>query len=997
MASTSNKKITCDTLGGFHPKFKATRTQYYVLDRVLQCCNYRGTGDDEQPAEHNLMMRALYKKLQECKISCSINGERCVGVEVVSQKKDVGRRTDKVKGSSAVLEPFWDSNGWASSKGHHAGTFIMTYAPMKKEMRGHIAHQIYRDFDIVSCHPVISEGLFHKNGYETPVLSSYNIGPKIYRMKIASTMNSSYDRCKTLMLRATNGGSPSKWAKELGLDDGMMPVYVTSYRQEMIDNRDKLLESSEEYIALVKDREKMNGDARNKDAKRSAFAVALQDWERRIMEASVVYTENNCGGQVDVTVYDGFMCAKTEKLKPDFSGMSKYAEKLTGILVQWEEKEMKEWDVLKDVPNDKLIPFEELYPDYKGQGIQSENAFKPKKNAKKSKAENEEDDDTIDLSKIEDFIDLHTADLLVKHYMREVDPSDFQYLNADDASQTLMVAAYMENSVKYDTVSKDYWIFDDEKQMWTIAQPNDVYRRIICIRKACAVLAVKTQLRKIKDEMTNEETTASEIKCMVTSLNEIVAKLSDIGSARSTKSIFSLLNYINHPNFEQQLDNNPWLLGVENGVVDLRNGLLLDRKAEHMISHICPVKYMKPIHVVQDYSDDEENEAADGAADEAADVYDEHYNRWVKCVKNMVKGNEDMENFLQMICGICLCGLSREEVIIILYGSGRNGKGAIIEFLEFMLGNLFVKVNTGLVVENASSINHEGTELAAFKGKRCAVAEEPPPVASSSRNQPTLKVGKIQELTGANSITCADKYKKKETFLPTHTLMLACNYKPVLPSVVPVSLQERIVLFSFSIQFTATTPNEVTDTRKMCDPQLKYDMKNGMKHAVFWWMVQGASKYHQQVVSKGIRLIDLRPQQVIDDSAEYLASEDQLRAFVADSYVTDEKCLGCDCTGFYADFKNYLEFANVQRRLDGLPIIAIPKAKDLKTRMVDELYYQEVVRQMPQDNASRKGTRVYKNLRKLSAKEKEMKDQEEQEEQVINDNVGNGICDEDDE
>ena len=44
-------------------------------------------------------------------------------------------------------------------------------------------------------------------------------------------------------------------------------------------------------------------------------------------------------------------------------------------------------------------------------------------------------------------------------------------------------------------------------------------------------------------------------------------------------------------NFDQQLDQIPFLLGVQNGVVDLRTGTLRARTREDMISILTPTKY----------------------------------------------------------------------------------------------------------------------------------------------------------------------------------------------------------------------------------------------------------------------------------------------------------------------------------------------------------------------------------------------------------------------
>ena len=45
------------------------------------------------------------------------------------------------------------------------------------------------------------------------------------------------------------------------------------------------------------------------------------------------------------------------------------------------------------------------------------------------------------------------------------------------------------------------------------------------------------------------------------------------------------------PVAQDQLDTDPWLLNVQNGILDLRIGKLLPHRREQMITKICPVAY----------------------------------------------------------------------------------------------------------------------------------------------------------------------------------------------------------------------------------------------------------------------------------------------------------------------------------------------------------------------------------------------------------------------
>jgi putative DNA primase/helicase len=118
------------------------------------------------------------------------------------------------------------------------------------------------------------------------------------------------------------------------------------------------------------------------------------------------------------------------------------------------------------------------------------------------------------------------------------------------------------------------------------------------------------------------------------------------------------------PNFHNQLDCFPYLLGVRNGVVDLRNGTLRSRLPQDMIYHVCDVEYDP------------------GAPTDLIE----------SVVKSLMADDLEMVDYIQKLLGYAISGEKKEDIFVILTGTGENdGKSILTEMLRLILGSMYVK------------------------------------------------------------------------------------------------------------------------------------------------------------------------------------------------------------------------------------------------------------------------------------------------------------------
>ncbi|HEY3180488.1 MAG TPA: bifunctional DNA primase/polymerase, partial [Casimicrobiaceae bacterium] len=97
------------------------------------------------------------------------------------------------------------------------------------------------------------------------------------------------------------------------------------------------------------------------------------------------------------------------------------------------------------------------------------------------------------------------------------------------------------------------------------------------------------------------------------------------------------------------LDANRWLLGVENGTLDLRQGCLVQAKREDYITTIAPIAF------------DPEAECP----------------MFLKFLNEIMGGNGNMVAYLQRAFGYVLTGDISEQCLFFFYGTGANGKSTL--------------------------------------------------------------------------------------------------------------------------------------------------------------------------------------------------------------------------------------------------------------------------------------------------------------------------------
>lgn len=133
----------------------------------------------------------------------------------------------------------------------------------------------------------------------------------------------------------------------------------------------------------------------------------------------------------------------------------------------------------------------------------------------------------------------------------------------------------------------------------------------------------------------------------------------------------------------------------------------------------------------------------------------------------------DDQVFLQRFFGYALTGSIAEQVILLLYGAGRNGKSTIVETLACLFGDYARGIPISSLTE--ATLNKGGSEaspdLARLHGARLVRAAEP-------KRKAALAESLIKQMTGGEPLTTRHLNRGFFEFLPTFKVVVSFNRKP---------------------------------------------------------------------------------------------------------------------------------------------------------------------------------------------------------------------------
>ena len=211
----------------------------------------------------------------------------------------------------------------------------------------------------------------------------------------------------------------------------------------------------------------------------------------------------------------------------------------------------------------------------------------------------------------------------------------------------------------------------------------------------------------------------------------------------------------------EQLDADPMSLNVDNGTIDLRTARLDEHSRASLCTKLVPIAF------------DPEAQCP----------------RWLKFLDEVFAGDATRVDFVQRWFRYSLTGLTSEQCLPLLIGSGSNGKTTLLEMLRLLLGEYAVQSDFSTFLAKAA--RGPRNDLARLFGARVVTSSE---AGEDKRLDESL----IKQITGDEVIAARKLYQESFEYQPTFKVWLAANHRPVIRET-DLGIWRRIRLIPFDV------------------------------------------------------------------------------------------------------------------------------------------------------------------------------------------------------
>lgn len=300
---------------------------------------------------------------------------------------------------------------------------------------------------------------------------------------------------------------------------------------------------------------------------------------------------------------------------------------------------------------------------------------------------------------------------------------------------------------------------------------------------------------------------------------------------------------------QSELDRDPFLLGVRNGVIDLRTGGLRQPRGDEYITRQAGCEYSP--HTRCDL--------------------------WQACVLRWMDGDVALVEYLQRALGYSLTGDTREQCFFIPYGSGANGKSVFMRAVRELSGGYGADASISTFIDRRG--DSATNDLAALAGARLVSASE-------STEGARLAEGLVKALTGGEAIRARFLFREFFEYTPTFKLWLGTNHKPRVRGN-DHAIWRRIRL----IPFRVTIPDSEQD--KTLQAKLRLELPG-----ILNWAIEGCLAWQRFGLES--------PAAVVSATDEYRREQDRLGQWIDECCAVSPHAIG-RTSALHQDYRRWAE------------------------------------------------------------------------------------------
>lgn len=469
----------------------------------------------------------------------------------------------------------------------------------------------------------------------------------------------------------------------------------------------------------------------------------------------------------------------------------------------------------------------------------------------------------------------------IYHYAKTTNPNCTTKINGEyflDAEDLALA------NVFYEAFPHSYVCYSIKKQvMWYYFNGNyfvktsdeQLKQRVIDY----LLITFQKQLKQLFETMRSQNTKDEEDKLQ--DYIETTRKIIDTLRKYSKRgSIFgSLIHFYLNEEFPNLIDRNPYLLGFNNGVYNLKDRQFRPGKWDDYITMTTDY----------DYSDDRSNYRE----------VDDFYNK-------IFSFSNDVKLFAIRSIARSLIGDNSTTLqnIYIWNGAGSNGKSCLKELINHTLGNYAVECDAQMIIQKAVNSTQAREDYRLLVGVRIVTMSEIEDSDDSHKVRLNSKI--VKTFTGESNFSFRGLYESTKTYPILFTMFLLCNQRPDI-KMDDWGMVRRLKYCPFMSNFVKEMGIDMTGNVFPIDPELSKKLP-GWKMSHFHYLMD-----HLQLEFS-------YPKEVLEFGQECMKVGDPLSNIINDLFtISDDSNIGITLK----EFKN--------------TITSHPKAKEVKIKTEKEL------------------------------------------------------------
>lgn len=223
--------------------------------------------------------------------------------------------------------------------------------------------------------------------------------------------------------------------------------------------------------------------------------------------------------------------------------------------------------------------------------------------------------------------------------------------------------------------------------------------------------------------------------------------------------------------------------------------------------------------------------------------------RFKKFMKEITEGNEELQKVIQQMCGYTfMYGSSPKQVIFLLLGAGRNGKGVLTNILTNAHGQNYVSSTSISGLQKSFGLS--------------AVYDKVLNVSAENDATTIMDTSILKTCTGGDTVQVELKYKNAFTAKVYSKFIISSNEVHFNDS--SVGFAERLIPIPFNVPFV-NEPRPETKEKKL-DPNLEKKLTKELSGIVNYFLEGLAELMDNNLVFQSCELVDELKEKLLSEA-----------------------------------------------------------------------------------------------------------------------------------